>query len=598
MRDTGALMGDGRAAVTSLPHRPGQFGVSAMERCREAPTTTTTHPFVHDVKLTGARKVQAQLTASQSSSALSSSSSVSGSSNSSVFVLLGISSSVLSQSGSSPPQSLLLKAVVLGCVLFPIRIALATLCFLLMWPIARLRLAGLSEEDRARPVRGWRQWLLHPIVLLLSRGVFFFTGFLWIKVKGQQAGQKEAPVLAVAPHSGFLDMLVLCVSGLPTVVSRSENSKLPVIGALLEFNQSVLVSRKDPESRRKCVTQIKERLTSNGYWPQMLMFPEGTTTNGQALIKFKPGAFLAGVPVQPVLLHYPNKPDTVRWTWKGISWLECLWYTTSQLFTNVTVEFLPVYTPSQEEKENPELYADNVQKLMAKALDVPATGYVMEGLFPATKLGGLSLPLESPAGETLRLLKRQGFRTAQVETTMNRLIDYCHSKQRDTTVSVEQLASLLGLTDRKTATEICSLYSKNDTLDLRQLCLSVCTAAGLRTPHSILQTAFMLYDSDGDGLLSEGDLSGLMAALAGVPQYNVEEMYAELTTRGQPTEAALHDLLTTHPTYQKFFNQCYQSEGAGLVIADGNHNGVPNGKASSNNNGFHNGNGVAHKKVY
>ncbi|KAL7855708.1 hypothetical protein AOLI_G00193120 [Acnodon oligacanthus] len=515
-----------------------------FQRCRGASTTTTAHPFVHDVKLTGTQKA---------------------------------------------------LMISLGCILFPIRVALAVLFFLLMWPIARLRLAGLSEADRARPVEGWRRWLFHPIILFLSRGVFFFTGFLWIKVKGRQATQQEAPVLAVAPHSGFLDMLVLCVSGLPTVVSRSENTKLPVIGALLEFNQSVLVSRKDPESRRKCVTQIKERLTSSGYWPQMLMFPEGTTTNGQALIKFKPGAFLAGVPVQPVLLHYPNKLDTVRWTWKGISWLECLWYTTSQFYTNVTVEFLPVYRPSQQEKESPELYADNVQKLMAKALGVPATGYVMEGLFPATKLGGLSLPLESPAGETLKLLKCHSFSIAQVETVMNTMIEYCHSKQ-DTMVTVEQLTSFLGLTDEKTSAKICSLYSKNDTLDLRHLCLSVCTAAGLRSPEALLHTAFTMYDSDGDGLLSAVDLSGLMAALVGVPQYNIAEMYAELTTRGQPTEAALYDLLTTHPTYQKFLNECFQSEGGGLAMADGNH--FPKGKASSNNNGIQNGNGVANKKDY
>lgn len=39
--------------------------------------------------------------------------------------------------------------------------------------------------------------------------------------------------------------------------------------ALLEFNQSVLVSRKDPESRRKAVAQLNQRLTSNGYWPQV-----------------------------------------------------------------------------------------------------------------------------------------------------------------------------------------------------------------------------------------------------------------------------------------------------------------------------------------
>ncbi|XP_066515075.1 lysophospholipid acyltransferase LPCAT4 [Hoplias malabaricus] len=512
----------------------------------ETHRTSTTHPFFHQIKATGALK---------------------------------------------------LRNMVLGCLLFPIRITLAALFFLLMWPIARLRQVGLSEAERARPVQGWRRWLLQPIVLFFSRGVFFFTGFLWINVKGRQAGHKEAPVLAVAPHSGFLDMLVLCVSGLPTVVSRSENANLPVIGALLEFNQSVLVSRKDPESRRKCVSQIKERLTSNGYWPQMLMFPEGTTTNGRALIKFKPGAFLAGVPVQPVLLHYPNELDTVRWTWKGTSWLDCLWYTTCQFYTNVTVEFLPVYTPSQEEKENPELYADNVQKLMAKALKVPATDYVMEGFFPATKLGGLALPLESPAKETLKLLKQHGFSIAQVETVMNTMIDYCQSKQ-EYMVTVEQLASLLGLSDKNTATNICSLYSKNDTLDLRQLCLSVCTAAGLWNLEDLLHTAFVLYDSDADGLLSAVDLSGLMAALVGVPQYSIAEMYTELTKSGQPTEAALYGLLTTHPTYQKLLGECFQSEVAGLTMSDGNHNGVPNGKASCSNNGLRNGNGFHNKKFY
>lgn len=45
-----------------------------------------------------------------------------------------------------------------------------------------------------------------------------------------------------------------------------------------------------------------------------------------------------------------------------------------------------------------------------------------------------------------------------------------------------------------------------------------------------------LYDSNSDGLLSAEDLSGLMAAVVGVAQYNIAEMYSELTNRGQPTE--------------------------------------------------------------
>lgn len=107
---------------------------------------------------------------------------------------------------------------------------MASLFFLISWPLARLRLAGLSEEECSQPVTGWRRWLLHPIIWLLSRAVFFSMGFLWVRVKGRRADLKEAPVLVVAPHSSFLDMLVLCPTQLATVVSRSENTKLPVIG--------------------------------------------------------------------------------------------------------------------------------------------------------------------------------------------------------------------------------------------------------------------------------------------------------------------------------------------------------------------------------
>ena len=36
----------------------------------------------------------------------------------------------------------------------------------------------------------------------------------------------------------------------------------------------------------------------------ILLFPEGTTTNGQYLLGFRTGSFIAGVPVQPIILKY------------------------------------------------------------------------------------------------------------------------------------------------------------------------------------------------------------------------------------------------------------------------------------------------------
>uniref|UniRef100_A0A3B4XEG8 Lysophosphatidylcholine acyltransferase 4 n=1 Tax=Seriola lalandi dorsalis TaxID=1841481 RepID=A0A3B4XEG8_SERLL len=451
-----------------------------------------------------------------------------------------------------------IRGIILGSILFPLRITLAALFFLIIWPLARLRLAGLSEEDRSRPVTGWRHWLFHPIVWLLSRAVFFSLGFLWVKVKGRRADLKEAPVLVVAPHSGFLDMLVLCPSQLATVVSRSENASLPVIGALLEFNQSVLVSRKDPESRKKAVTQVTERLTSNGYWPQMLMFPEGTTTNGRALIKFKPGEY---------------------------------WQENNGCLIFIVLQFLPVYNPSQEEKNDPNLYADNVQKLMAKDLGIPATDYVMEGGVPVSKLGGLSLPLESPARKTLSLLLKNGLEASEVEAALDRMIDRCQSGAQGSKASAEELASVLGLTDRETAVTVCDLYSKDETVDFRQFYLSVAALSGFVSIKTLLHTAFSLFDREGRGSLSAEDLSDLMGALLGLPQHSTTELYLEASKQGQLTEENLLQVLTTHPTYQRVVNEYLQPEEAGSHLS---FTSLANWKAVNNNGNVHNSNGSLH----
>ncbi|XP_077356490.1 lysophospholipid acyltransferase LPCAT4 isoform X2 [Festucalex cinctus] len=468
-----------------------------------------------------------------------------------------------------------IRGLILGSFLFPVRLVVVVLFFLLMWPVARLRLAGLSAEDRNRPVTGWRRWLFHPAIWLLARAVFFSLGFVWVRVKGRRASQKEAPVLVVAPHSTFLDMLVLNPTQLPTVVSRSENTSLPVIGALLEFNQSVLVSRSDPDSRRKAVAQLTERITSNGYWPQMLMFPEGTTTNGKALIKFKPGAFLCGIPVQPVLLRYPNKLDTVRWTYKGTTWLGAVWHTASQLYTNMTVEFLPVYNPSPEERNDPNLYADNVQKLMAKALGVPATDYIMEGGVPVQKVGHLSLPLQSPGRETLTLLHKAGLGASEVEAALDRMIDRCQSGPLS--VGAEDLAGLLGVADRRTAENICGFYSEEKVVDLRQIYLNVAALSGLVDFKSLLRTAFNLFDEEGTGNLSAEELSCLMGALLGLRQRHIEQLYSEVSSGGWLSQDNFVRALTNHPTYQKVVNEHLQPGQAGWQFLVNNNGNMLNG---------------------
>jgi lysophosphatidylcholine acyltransferase / lyso-PAF acetyltransferase len=60
------------------------------------------------------------------------------------------------------------------------------------------------------------------------------------------------------------------------------------------------------------VNELKAR-SSNIDYPQILIFPEGTTTNGSALISFKNGAFYPSKPVQPFVVRLPNENYDLSW---------------------------------------------------------------------------------------------------------------------------------------------------------------------------------------------------------------------------------------------------------------------------------------------
>ena len=63
----------------------------------------------------------------------------------------------------------------------------------------------------------------------LGRAYYFAMGFR-VVVKGKQVSSREAPILAVAPHSTFFDGIVCIVAGLPSTVSRVENLATPIFG--------------------------------------------------------------------------------------------------------------------------------------------------------------------------------------------------------------------------------------------------------------------------------------------------------------------------------------------------------------------------------
>ncbi|XP_038444809.1 lysophosphatidylcholine acyltransferase 1-like [Canis lupus familiaris] len=189
--------------------------------------------------------------------------------------------------------------------LFPIRLLLAVTMMLLAWPFTFFATLGSSEREPEQPPAMWRK-VVDILLKAIMRTMWFAGGFHWVVVKGQQASPPEAAILTLAPHSSYFDAIAVTLT-MSSIVMKAESRDIPIWGTLIKYIRPVFVSRSDQDSRRKTVEQIRRRAQSNGKWPQMMIFPEGTCTNRTCLITFKPGAFIPGVPVQPVVLRYPNK---------------------------------------------------------------------------------------------------------------------------------------------------------------------------------------------------------------------------------------------------------------------------------------------------
>ncbi|XP_053121211.1 lysophospholipid acyltransferase LPCAT4 [Hemicordylus capensis] len=450
------------------------------------------------------------------------------------------------------------KFYILGVVLAPIRVALAFVALFLVWPFALLQVVGLPDETLQEPFSGWRNTVSHSSVYWLSRLMFFLLGFMRIRVRGQRASRLEAPVLVAAPHSTFFDPIILLPCDLPKVVSRTENLHVPVIGALLRFNQAILVSRHDPASRKKVVEEVKKRATSWGKWPQVLFFPEGTCSNKKALLKFKPGAFISGVPIQPVLIRYPNSVDSTTWAWRGPGVLKVIWLTASQLCTTVEVEFLPVYQPSAEEAVNPTLYANNVQKVMARALGIPATECEFVGNLPVTVVGRLRVALEPRIWELGKVLRKTRSLTGGVRCPLDSL-PVCTSEW----LGPAEVAQWLGLTCPE-AVDGLRIFFQQDSdgnMDSREVALALEALEGEHDPQQLTCHAFELFSAadagTGDHRLRQDGFCAILHLLLGTPTADGAELYSRLCgdhIQDGLTLDEFQDFSLRHPDYARLFS--------------------------------------------
>ncbi|XP_029780911.1 lysophosphatidylcholine acyltransferase 2 isoform X2 [Suricata suricatta] len=445
-----------------------------------------------------------------------------------------------------------LQIFFLGIILLPIRVLLVALIILLAWPFAAISTACCPEK-LTHPITGWRRKMTQPVLKFLGQAMFFSMGFI-VTVKGKVASTAEAPIFVAAPHSTFFDGIACVVSGLPSMVSRCENAQVPLIGRLLRAVQPVLVSRVDPDSRKNTINEIIRRATSGGQWPQILVFPEGTCTNRSCLITFKPGAFIPGVPVQPVLLRYPNKLDTVTWTWQGYTFIQLCMLTFCQLFTKVEVEFMPVQVPSDEEKSDPILFASRIRTLMAEALGIPVTDHTYEDCRLMISAGQLTLPMEAGLVEFTKISRKLKLDWDSIRKQLDEYAAIAGSSKGGR-IGIEEFAEYLKLPVSDVLRQLFALFDRNHdgSIDFREYVIGLAVLCHPANTEDIIQVAFKLFDLDEDGYITEEEFSTILQASLGVPDLDVSGLFKEIAQGDSVSYEEFKTFALKHPQYAKIF---------------------------------------------
>lgn len=154
-----------------------------------------------------------------------------------------------------------------------------------------------------------------PIIILLPRGrasVWYMRVFMWwlvklagIKIRVHGTLSKNRPLLIVSNHISIFELATFPLVFGGSFIAKKEMESWPLVGWVARKFGVVFVDRR-PSHAMDALRVVQSQVQSVKY--PMILFPEGTTTNGAYVKKFKSTLFNfvenSNVTVQPVAMHY------------------------------------------------------------------------------------------------------------------------------------------------------------------------------------------------------------------------------------------------------------------------------------------------------
>ncbi|CAN6704253.1 unnamed protein product [Malus baccata var. baccata] len=254
------------------------------------------------------------------------------------------------------------------------------------------KLALQGWKDKKSPMPRWRCRIMW-ITRVCTRCILFAFGYHWIRHKGKPAPRDIAPIV-VSNHVSFIEPIFFFYELFPTIVASESHDSLPFVGTIIRAMQVIYVNRFSASSRKHAVSEIK-RKASCGRFPRVLLFPEGTTTNGRYLISFELGAFIPGFAIQPVVVRYPHVHFDQ--SWGHISLAKLMFRMFTQFHNFMEVEYLSVVSLFDNKKESATRFSERTSHAIATALNVVQTSHSYGDLMLLMKASQSKLKLEQPS---------------------------------------------------------------------------------------------------------------------------------------------------------------------------------------------------------
>lgn len=115
-----------------------------------------------------------------------------------------------------------------------------------------------------------------------------FCRILGIHVTTDHHAKLSPGTLRVSNHLTVIDPIFLASQLDVCFAGKAEIARWPIIGWICNSYAMLLVDRRRRGQAKTFASQVRERLGQQG---SVLVFPEGTTGDGQTLLPFKTGAF-------------------------------------------------------------------------------------------------------------------------------------------------------------------------------------------------------------------------------------------------------------------------------------------------------------------